>query len=113
MTDKLNVFPVSVIGAGLAGCEAAMQLANAGIPVHLYEQKPASYSAAHHYSGFAELVCSNSLKAARVESAAGMLKEEMRMFGSVTMEAAAASAVGAWRACSGPQTVFRLCYRQD
>lgn len=95
MTNISQFPPVSVIGAGLAGCEAAMQLANAGIPVTLYEQKPVSYSPAHHYKGFAELVCSNSLKAARVESAAGMLKEEMRRFGSVTMDAAFVSAVGA------------------
>ncbi len=79
---------VSVIGAGLAGCEAAMQLADAGVPVRLYEQKPQSYSPAHHYAGFAELVCSNSLKAARLESAAGMLKEEMRRFHSVILDAA-------------------------
>ncbi len=95
MIDRTPNAPVHVIGAGLAGCEAAYQLANAGIPVILHEQKPVSYSPAHHYSGFAELVCSNSLKAARIESAAGMLKEEMRYFGSVTMEAAAQCAVPA------------------
>ena len=95
MIDRTPNVPVHVIGAGLAGCEAAYQLANAGIPVILHEQKPVSYSPAHHYSGFAELVCSNSLKAARIESAAGMLKEEMRYFGSVTMEAAAQCAVPA------------------
>ena len=57
---------VHVIGAGLAGCEAAWQLANAGISVRLYEMKPEKYSPAHKYEGFAELVCSNSLKAMRV-----------------------------------------------
>lgn len=78
----------NVIGAGLAGCEAAWQLANNGISVRLFEMKPLKYSPAHKYQGFAELVCSNSLKADRIGSAAGMLKEEMRMLSSVTMECA-------------------------
>ncbi len=86
---------VKVIGAGLAGCEAAWQLANAGINVELYEMKPEKYSPAHKYSGFAELVCSNSLKAERVESAAGLLKEEMRRLGSLTMLSAEVSKVSA------------------
>ena len=86
---------VKVIGAGLAGCEAALQIAGRGIPVALYEQKPAQYSPAHHYPGFAELVCSNSLKADRLESAAGLLKEEMRQFGSVVCQAARATQVPA------------------
>lgn len=86
---------VKVIGAGLAGCEAAWQLANAGIDVLLYEMKPKKFTPAHKYKGFAELVCSNSLKAERIESAAGMLKEEMRRLGSVTMECAKATKVSA------------------
>ncbi len=86
---------VSVIGAGLAGCEAAWALAQNGINVDLYEMKPHKKSPAHTYNGFAELVCSNSLKAARLDSAAGLLKEEMRMLGSVTMECAQHCAVGA------------------
>jgi len=86
---------VKVIGAGLAGCEAAWQLANAGISVKLYEMKPKKFTPAHKYKGFAELVCSNSLKADRVDSAAGMLKEEMRRLGSLTMECAAMSKVSA------------------
>ncbi len=86
---------VSVIGAGLAGCVAAWTLAQNGISVDLYEQKPYKKSPAHTYNGFAELVCSNSLKAARLDSAAGLLKEEMRMLGSVTMECAKDCAVGA------------------
>ncbi len=86
---------VSVIGAGLAGCEAAWQLGNHGIQVTLYEMKPKQYTPAHSYEGFGELVCSNSLKAARVDSAAGLLKEEMRLFGSLCMESAALSAVPA------------------
>ena len=79
---------VKVVGAGLAGCEAAWQLVNAGIDVELYEMKPLKYTPAHKYSGYAELVCSNSLKAQRLESAAGLLKEEMRRLGSLCMDAA-------------------------
>ena len=70
---------INVIGGGLAGCEAAWQAANAGAQVTLYEMKPEKYSPAHHSQNMAELVCSNSLKASRVESAAGLLKEEMRL----------------------------------
>ncbi len=86
---------VSVIGAGLAGCEAAWRLAQEGIPVRLYEMKPEKYSPAHKYSGFAELVCSNSLKAARLESAAGLLKYEMEMLGSLTVPCAKENSVDA------------------
>ena len=91
---------VKVIGAGLAGCEAAWQLANADIDVVLYEMKPKKFTPAHKYQGFAELVCSNSLKAERIDSAAGMLKEEMRRLGSLTMECAAATKVSAGGAFS-------------
>ncbi len=80
--------PVPVIGGGLAGCEAAWQLANAGFRVRLYEMKPKRFSPAHKSEGLAELICSNSLKAARVESAAGLLKEEMRRLGSLLVPAA-------------------------
>lgn len=86
---------VSVIGAGLAGCEAAWKLAQEGINVRLYEMKPEKFSPAHSYSGFAELVCSNSLKAARLESAAGLLKYEMEMLGSVTVPCAKENSVEA------------------
>lgn len=86
---------VKVIGAGLAGCEAAVQLARRGFSVELYEMKPKKFSPAHKYEGFAELVCSNSLKAARAESACGLLKEEMRRFGSVILEAADRTSVPA------------------
>lgn len=86
---------VKVIGAGLAGCEAAWQLAKAGIETELYEMKPEKYSPAHKYAGFAELVCSNSLKAERIGSAAGMLKEEMRRLGSLIMECAEKTRVSA------------------
>ena len=68
---------VKVIGAGLAGSEAAWQLAKRGVQVTLIEMKPEKYTPAHHSAGFAELVCSNSLKAKRLESAGGLLKAEM------------------------------------
>ncbi len=79
---------VIVIGGGLAGVESAWQLASRGFRVKLYEMKPQKYSPAHHSPLLAELVCSNSLKAKRLESAAGLLKEEMRHLGSVCMECA-------------------------
>ena len=79
---------VKIIGGGLAGVEAARQVANAGIKVKLYEMKPVKFSPAHRLSTLAELVCSNSLKAKRAESAAGLLKQEMRLFGSICMECA-------------------------
>ena len=79
----------------MAGCEAAWQIAQAGCTVDLYEMKPVRYSPAHKTEQFAELVCSNSLKASRVESAAGLLKEEMRRFGSLLMECADQCAVPA------------------
>ncbi len=78
----------SVIGAGLAGSEAAWQLAQRGVEVTLYEMKPQRFSPAHKAAGFAELVCSNSLRSDRLENAVGLLKEEMRRVGSLVMEAA-------------------------
>lgn len=86
---------VLVIGAGLAGVEAAWQCANAGIETVLYEMKPKKFSPAHHNPNFAELVCSNSLKASRLESAAGLLKAEMRLLGSLCIECAEKCAVPA------------------
>lgn len=86
---------VNVIGAGLAGCEASWSIANYGINVRLYEMKPQKYSPAHKYSGFAELVCSNSLKASRIASAAGLLKAEMEMLGSLTVPCAKENSVEA------------------
>ena len=79
---------VKVIGAGLAGCEAARFLSRHGIRVDLYEQKPVKYSPAHTNSDFAELVCSNSLKSMREDSSQGMLKNEMRHFGSLILDSA-------------------------
>lgn len=102
----METVKVTVIGAGLAGCEAAYQLANQGIQVDLYEMKPQKYTPAHSYSGFAELVCSNSLKASRLDSAAGMLKEEMRMLGSLVMESAQLSKVPAGGALAVDRVEF-------
>ncbi len=79
---------INVIGAGLAGCEAAWQIARRGISVRLFEMKPAKMTPAHKSKNFGELICSNSLKAARLDSAAGLLKEEMRQTGSLLMECA-------------------------
>ncbi len=86
---------VNVIGAGLAGSEAAWQLANRGIKVNLYEMRPVKMTPAHHTSQFAELVCSNSLRANTLTNAVGVLKEEMRTFNSLIMKAADESAVPA------------------
>ena len=97
---------VKVIGAGLAGCEAAYQLAKYGIDVELYEMKPKKYSPAHHNPNFFELVCSNSLKADRIENACGLLKEEMRFFDSVMMKAADVSKVPAGGALAVDRDVF-------
>ena len=86
---------ITVIGAGLAGCEAALWLAGRGVAVDLYEQKPARFSPAHKSAGFAELVCSNSLKAERPDSASGLLKLEMRALGSRLLDAAESARVAA------------------
>ena len=97
---------VTVIGAGLAGCEAAYAVAQQGVPVTLWEMKPEKYTPAHRSAGFAELVCSNSLKARRVESAAGLLKEEMRRLGSVCVPAAYGCAVPAGGALAVDRDAF-------
>ncbi|MCQ2463625.1 MAG: FAD-dependent oxidoreductase, partial [Clostridia bacterium] len=86
---------VKVIGGGLAGVEAAKQLSHAGIPVELYEMKPVKFSPAHKSEMLAELVCSNSLKAMRPESAAGLLQLEMQKLGSVCVQAALKTSVPA------------------
>ena len=86
---------VKVIGAGLAGSEAAWQLANRGIEVELYEMRPTKKTPAHHTGDFAELVCSNSLRGDRLENAVGLLKEELRRVGSIIMECAEATRVEA------------------
>ncbi len=86
---------VTVVGAGLAGSECALQLAKRGIPVKLYEQRPCAHTVAHHTDRCAELVCSNSLKATRLDSASGLLKHELHAMGSYLIEAAEAHAVPA------------------
>lgn len=103
---KNNCAPVSVIGAGLAGCEAAWQLARRGVPVRLYEMKPQKYSPAHHNPDFAELVCSNSLRADRLSNAVGLLKEEMRLADSLIMRAADACRVPAGGALAVDRALF-------
>jgi len=102
MTDKKAV----VIGGGLAGVEAAKQLSKKGIKVTLYEMKPVKFSPAHKNNGLAELVCSNSLKAARLGSAAGLLKAEMRLFDSVCLKAADIAQVPAGGALAVDRDVF-------
>src|SRR5512145_3268783 len=86
---------LTVIGDGLAGCEAAWQAAKQGVRVELHEMKPEKFSPAHHLPGLAELVCSNSLRGDSLENAVGLLKEELRRLGSLFMEAAEASRVPA------------------
>ena len=86
---------VKVIGAGLAGSEAAWQLAERGFRVELHEMKPAKMSPAHHCADFAELVCSNSLRGDRLENAVGLLKEELRRVGSLILACADATRVEA------------------
>lgn len=97
---------VKVIGAGLAGCEAAWQLAERGIKVELYEMKPTKFTPAHHYGGFAELVCSNSLRSDMLNNAVGLLKEELRRLGSLIMECADATRVPAGGALAVDRTLF-------
>ena len=97
---------INVIGAGLAGCEAAMQIAKRGIKVRLYEMKPIKKTPAHHTDLFGELVCSNSLKAMRVESAAGLLKEEMRRLDSFLMKCADKCKVPAGGALAVDRDIF-------
>ncbi len=97
---------VNVYGAGLAGCEAAYQLAKRDVHVRLYDMKPNKKTPAHSSENFAELVCSNSLKAKRVESAAGLLKEEMRMLDSLLVKCADMCAVPAGGALAVDREVF-------
>ncbi len=97
---------VHVLGAGLAGCEAAWQAAERGCTVKLYEMKPQKYTPAHHHEGFAELVCSNSLRSDSLTNAVGLLKEEMRRMGSLIMQAADATRVPAGSALAVDRTLF-------
>jgi methylenetetrahydrofolate--tRNA-(uracil-5-)-methyltransferase len=97
---------VTVVGAGLAGCEAAWQAAERGVPVVLLEMRPLRASPAHTGSEFAELVCSNSLRAAGTSQAVGLLKEEMRRLGSLVLRAADSCAVPAGRALAVDRVAF-------
>ena len=95
-----------VIGAGLAGCEAAWQLAERGIAVDLYEMKPRKMTPAHRSPGFAELVCSNSLRSDRTTNGVGLLKEELRRMGSLILTAADATRVPAGSALAVDRDCF-------
>ena len=97
---------VTIVGAGLAGCEAAWQLIKRGVPVRLIEMKPVKYSPAHKSPGFAELVCSNSLKAEHLTNASGLLKAELRALDSLILKCAEASRVPAGGALAVDRDVF-------
>lgn len=99
----------TVVGAGLAGCEAAWQLAERGIPVRLVEMKPVRFSPAHHAPGFGELVCSNSLKAEHLTNASGVLKAEMEKLNSLVLRAARESRVPAGGALAVDRERFSDC----
>ncbi len=103
INDKKHV---NIYGAGLAGCEAAWQIAEHGVEVRLYEMKPHKYTPAHHSEGMAELVCSNSLRSDSLTNAVGLLKEEMRRLGSLIMEAAEATKVPAGSALAVDRELF-------
>ncbi|MBR6766514.1 MAG: methylenetetrahydrofolate--tRNA-(uracil(54)-C(5))-methyltransferase (FADH(2)-oxidizing) TrmFO [Clostridia bacterium] len=97
---------VTIVGAGLAGCEAAWQLVSRGIPVRLIEMKPIKYSPAHKMPGFAELVCSNSLKAEQITNASGLLKAEMKALNSLILRCAEESRVPAGGALAVDRDLF-------
>jgi len=103
---------LTIIGAGLAGAEAAWQAAKLGVPVTLYEMRPHKMSPAHHSGDFAELVCSNSLRAAGLENAVGLLKEEMRRLDSLIMACADQHQVPAGGALAVDRTGFAACVTQ-
>lgn len=97
---------INIIGAGLAGCEAALQSARFGIYTRVFEMKPGKHSPAHHSDNFAELVCSNSLKSDRLDSASGLLKSELRMAGSFLLECADMARVPAGGALAVDRELF-------
>ena len=104
--ETRNPKPVTIIGGGLAGCEASWQLLKRGRTVCLYEMKPEVFSPAHKSSLLAELVCSNSFRSNSIENASGLLKEEMRLMGSLTMESADITSVPAGRALAVNRILF-------
>ncbi len=97
---------ITIIGGGLAGCEAAWQAAGQGLPVRILEMKPLRFSPAHQSPLLAELVCSNSLRSQDPESAVGLLKEEMRLLGSLVMESALTHRVPAGKALAVDRESF-------
>ncbi|WP_317396025.1 FAD-dependent oxidoreductase, partial [Faecalicoccus pleomorphus] len=97
---------VTIIGAGLAGCEAAWQCAKRGIQVHLIEMRPAKKSPAFHTGNFAELVCSNSLRSNALNNAVGILKEELRILDSLILKTADETSVPAGSALAVDRTLF-------
>ena len=101
-----NIPTINIVGAGLAGCEAAWQAVSMGVRVRLFEMKPHKYSPAHHSDGFAELVCSNSLRSNMPSNAVGVLKEEMKLLGSLVIEAAYATEVPAGSALAVDRELF-------
>jgi len=103
---QTNYPQVTIVGAGLAGCEAAWQLAKRGVPVKLYDMKPVKYSPAHKSPGFAELVCSNSLKAEHLTNASGLLKAELRAMDSLILSAGEATRVPAGGALAVDRHLF-------
>ena len=104
---------INIIGAGLAGCEAAYQLAKRELPVRLYDMKPHKKSPAHTTDRFCELVCSNSLRSNRLSNAVGLLKEEMRRLDSLVMRAADATCVPAGGALAVDRTLFSEYVTQE
>ena len=104
--NKTNCVEVNIYGAGLAGCEAAWQVAKRGVKVNLYEMKPQKFTPAHHSPKLAELVCSNSLRSDRITNGVGLLKEEMLRLGSLIMEAAYATRVPAGSALAVDRELF-------
>jgi methylenetetrahydrofolate--tRNA-(uracil-5-)-methyltransferase len=104
---------VNVIGAGLAGCEAAWQIANQGIQVNLYEMRPVKSTPAHKTDLFGELVCSNSLRGAGLENAVGLLKEELRRCNSIIMHCADRHRIAAGGALAVDREAFALCLTEE
>ena len=104
---------VTVVGGGLAGCECACQLADRGIDVRLIEMRPVASSPAHHTDGLAELVCSNSFKSLREDSAAGMLKRELSDMGSVLVSCAKRASVPAGGALAVDRDAFSRLVEEE